>query len=151
MPDLKNWPVPRLLSTAARLMEHRWNDQLAELKLTHAGLIALEVLAGEGEMTQAQLAGRVRVQAQTMGQTLARLEANGHILRVRNQEDRRRQWVSISEEGQVAVKEAGRLEQLLIGSDEDQMSGLKEQLTGIIRALGNSRFGIQVPDQVEPG
>ena len=71
------WPTNRLLSTAARLVEHAWNEELASLGVTHAGVMALDVLHSKGSMTQAQLAQEVRVQAQTMGKTLHRLEAHG--------------------------------------------------------------------------
>lgn len=149
MPDLKNWPMPRLLSTAARLVEHEWNDKLAGLGLTHAGVIALEVLAAEGEMTQAQLATRVRVQAQTMGKTLGRLEVHGHIIRARSDVDRRRQIVQITDEGKRALKHAAELERLLSSGSGDQMDELKERLTVIIRRLGNSRFGIGAVETID--
>ncbi|UNK47283.1 MarR family winged helix-turn-helix transcriptional regulator [Arthrobacter sulfonylureivorans] len=149
MPDLKNWPMPRLLSTAARLVEHEWNDKLAGLGLTHAGVIALEVLAADGEMTQAQLANRVRVQAQTMGKTLGRLEVHGHIVRARSEVDRRRQIVQISDEGQLALKQAAELERLLSSGNGDQMDELKERLTVIIRRLGNTRFGIAAGEPID--
>ena len=68
------WPTNRLLSTAARLVEHAWNENLASLGITHAGVMALDVLRSEGSMTQAQLAHQVRVQAQTMGKTLHRYQ-----------------------------------------------------------------------------
>ena len=54
------WPTNRLLSTAARLVEHAWNENLASLGITHAGVMALDVLRSEGSMTQAQLAHQVR-------------------------------------------------------------------------------------------
>ena len=149
MPDLKNWPMPRLLSTAARLVEHEWNDKLAGLGLTHAGVIALEVLAADGEMTQAQLATRVRVQAQTMGKTLGRLEVHGHIVRARSEVDRRRQIVQISDEGHLALKQAAELERLLSSGNGDQMDELKERLTVIIRRLGNTRFGIGAGEPID--
>src|SRR4051812_47950378 len=104
MPDLSKWPTPRLLSTAARLVEHAWDEQLASLGLTHAGVIALEVLHAAGRpMVQAQVAVSVRVQAQTMGKTLSRLEAHGHITRVRNQADGRSHQVTVSDLGQAVL------------------------------------------------
>lgn len=142
MPDLNNWPVPRLLSTAARLVEHDWNKRLAELNLTHAGVTVLEVLADEGEMTQSQLALRVRVQTQTMGKTLSRLETNRHIVRVPNQMDRRRHRVTITKEGHQALQESARLEQWLTSDDGDQITDVSGMLTSIIRNLGKNRFGV---------
>lgn len=46
-----------------------------------------------------RLAANVRVQAQTMRTTLARLEAQGHVTRVRSQSDRRSLEVEISDLG----------------------------------------------------
>jgi MarR family transcriptional regulator, organic hydroperoxide resistance regulator len=141
MPDLSSWPLPRLLSTAARLVEYEWNEHLASLGLTHAGAIVLEILAGEGEMTQVKLARRVRVEPQTMGKTVGRLESTGYISRVRSQDDRRQQQVSISERGQKVFRQVLRLEQELLGED-GEMEQLKAQLARVIRDLGNERFGI---------
>ncbi|WP_438266960.1 MarR family winged helix-turn-helix transcriptional regulator [Kocuria marina] len=100
------WPTNRLLSTAARLVEHAWNENLASLGITHAGVMALDVLRSEGSMTQAQLAHQVRVQAQTMGKTLHRLEVHGHITRSRNALDRRSHMVSISPAGERVLVDA---------------------------------------------
>lgn len=58
MPDLNDWTTPRLLSTAARLIEHAWNERLAVLGLTHAGVIVLEVLDTQGSMVQARLSAK---------------------------------------------------------------------------------------------
>lgn len=137
-----NWTVPRLLSTAARMSEHAWNAQLAELNLTQAGVIALEVLNAGGAMSSAQLAKHVRVQGQTMGRTLARLEAHGHVVRERSESDRRSQLISISEEGLHALIKASRLERLLVSDGDGDSAGLNGHLAVVIRALGNSRFDI---------
>lgn len=151
MPDLKNWSLPRLLSTAARLVEHAWDESLAELHLTHAGVIALEVLNAEGAMSQAQLANRVRVQAQTIGKTLARLEANGHLVRERSPSDRRSQMTRISAEGIQALEQASRLERMLGSDNEGQSIWLNDRLARIIRARGNSRFDVSGIRSGEPG
>jgi MarR family transcriptional regulator, organic hydroperoxide resistance regulator len=143
MPDLINWTLPRLLSTAARLVEHAWNEHLAALNLTHAGFFALEVLKAEGAMSQVQLANRLRVQGQTIGKTLARLEAHGHVVRNRSQADQRSQLINISEQGALALEQASRLEQLL--DSDDGQNTLNERLAVIIRRLGNSRFNINAP------
>jgi DNA-binding MarR family transcriptional regulator len=141
MPDLSAWPIPRLLSTAARLVEYRWNEHLASVGLTHAGAIVLEILAMEGEMTQAKLAKQVRVEPQTMGKTVGRLETTGYISRVRSQNDLRQQRVSITERGVEVFRQVTRLEQELLGAD-GEMEQLKTQLARVIRDLGNERFGI---------
>jgi MarR family transcriptional regulator, organic hydroperoxide resistance regulator len=88
-PDLDDWSLGRLLSTAARLIEHDWNDWLAKHDLTHAGLLALQALQG-GPLTQRQLAAANRVEEQTMSRVVARLERAGYVTRVRDSADRRR-------------------------------------------------------------
>jgi len=145
VPDLNSWPTPRLLSTAARLVEHAWNEKLADLGLTHAGVIALEVLEADGPMAQTVLAARARVQAQTMGKTLSRLEAHGHILRTRSQTDRRAHRVSISDLGRTALAHAREIERTLAGDTEQTTEELKELLRGIIRRLGNTRWSLAGP------
>lgn len=137
-----NWTVPRLLSTAALLAEHAWNARLAALNLPQAGVIALEVLNAGGAMSSAQLAKRIRVRGQTMGRTLARLDAHGHVVRERSETDRRSQLISISEEGLQALEEGTRLERSLISDGDGDSTGLNDRLAVIIRALGNSRFDI---------
>ena len=88
-PDLADWSLGRLLSTAARLVEHDWNDWLATHDLTHAGLLALHALQA-GPFTQRQLAGANRVEEQTMSRVVARLERAGYVSRQRDGTDRRR-------------------------------------------------------------
>ncbi|MBT2250081.1 MarR family transcriptional regulator [Arthrobacter sp. BHU FT2] len=132
---MDHWPTGRLLSTAARLVEHSWNEKLAAIGLTHAGVIAIEVLAAQGPMTQAQLAQYVRVQAQTMGKTLSRLEAHGHIARVRSTSDRRSHVVSLTERGQQAVAEAVEMERSVLAASSIDPEALRQELKSVVREL----------------
>lgn len=136
MPDINQWPTGRLLTTAARLVEHDWNERLAAIGVTHAGVIALDVLVSRGSVSQAELASWVKVQAQTMGKTLSRLEAKGHVQRTRSAEDRRSQLVSVTEDGMRVLGLAQQMERGMLantGLDED---GLREFLRRIIDNLG---------------
>ena len=144
MPDMEHWPTGRLLSTAARLVEHAWNERLVRIGVTHAGVIALGVLDSQGPMTQAHLAQIVRVQAQTMGKTLARLESHGHVVRVRNDLDRRSHMVSITPLGVEALREAQGIERTLIDGDVLMSEELRGQLRSLIRELGNPRWQLAV-------
>ncbi|MGK3649232.1 MarR family winged helix-turn-helix transcriptional regulator [Pseudarthrobacter enclensis] len=134
---MDHWPTGRLLSTAARLVEHSWNEKLAAIGLTHAGVIAIEVLAAQGPMTQAQLAQYVRVQAQTMGKTLSRLEAHGHIARVRSTSDRRSHVVSLTERGQQAVAEAVEMERSVLAASSIDPEALRQELKSVVRELAS--------------
>ncbi len=137
---MEHWPTGRLLSTAARLVEHSWNEKLGAIGLTHAGVIAIEVLNAQGPMTQAQLAQFVRVQAQTMGKTLSRLEAHGHIVRVRSTSDRRSHVVSLTERGKEAVAAAVEMERSVLASASIDPELLRQELKAVVRELA-SQFG----------
>ena len=137
MPDMDHWPTGRLLSTAARLVEHSWNEKLGAIGLTHAGVIAIEVLDAQGPMTQAQLAQYVRVQAQTMGKTLSRLEAHGHIVRVRSTSDRRSHVVSLTEQGKEAVAAAVEMERSVLASASIDPYLLRQELQAVVRELAS--------------
>ncbi len=140
MPDLEQWPTGRLLTTAARLVEHAWNERLVGIGVTHAGVIALGVLADQGAMTQASLAQIVRVQAQTMGKTLSRLEARGHVTRVRNDLDRRSHTVSISPAGRQVLDAAADIERTLVAGGGLVSEELRNHLQRVIRELGAPRW-----------
>lgn len=147
MPFTTQWPTNRLLSTAARLVEHAWNERLATLGVTHAGVMALDVLQTAGSMTQAQLAHRVRVQAQTMGKTLHRLELHGHVTRSKNVRDRRSHLVSITPEGERILVAATKLEDDLVGDGLLTDESLRRTLADIITTLGGARWKLRVePD-----
>ncbi|MDR6556404.1 DNA-binding MarR family transcriptional regulator [Arthrobacter pascens] len=139
MPDMDRWPTGRLLSTAARLVEHSWNEKLGAIGLTHAGVIAIEVLYNNGPMTQAQLAQLVRVQAQTMGKTLSRLEAHGHIVRQRSTSDRRSHVVSLTERGNEAVAAAADMERSVLAAASIDPDVLRQELKAVVRELA-TRF-----------
>ncbi|MBB6404101.1 MarR family winged helix-turn-helix transcriptional regulator [Arthrobacter sp. AZCC_0090] len=138
MPDMERWPTGRLLSTAARLVEHAWNEKLSGMGLTHAGVIVLEVLAVKGPVTQSMLAQIVRVQAQTMGKTLARLEAHGHVSRTRGVSDRRSQMVSLTEAGEHTLGLASQLEREVLAFVPVDTAKLRWELQALVRELANN-------------
>jgi DNA-binding MarR family transcriptional regulator len=153
MPDIRLWPTGRLLSTAARLVEHAWNEKLGDIGLTHAGVIALDVLAANGPMTQSSLAQIVRVQAQTIGKTLTRLEAHGYVIRQRSQSDRRSQVVSITVAGTSAREGARDLERSVLATAEVDTDLLRAELQTIVRALAAREEAqtTQEAEQSDPG
>ncbi|MGO4803792.1 MarR family winged helix-turn-helix transcriptional regulator [Arthrobacter sp. 2MCAF15] len=143
MPDMDRWPTGRLLSTAARLVEHSWNEKLGAIGLTHAGVIAMEVLSANGPMTQAQLAQLVRVQAQTMGKTLSRLEAHGHISRQRSASDRRSHVVSLTDQGRQAVTAAADMERSVLAATPIDPDVLRQELQAVVRVLATRSTSVE--------
>jgi MarR family transcriptional regulator, organic hydroperoxide resistance regulator len=138
MPNMDLWPTGRLLSTAARLVEHSWNEKLAGAGLTHAGVIALDVLsAAEEPMSQSMIAQKVRVQNQTMGKTLSRLEARGYIRRQPSPSDRRSQVVSITDTGVQVINAAREVDRTVLTDVAVDGDKLRKELQTIVRLLAS--------------
>lgn len=133
------WPTGRLLSTAARLVEHAWAEALEAQGLTHAGLIALHLLDG-GPLSQTELARLARVQTQTMSRTIERLEREGFVRREPDAADRRRLVVTRTDLGAAAWGRTRSLEGDVFPalSDPDQ---LRATLLEIIRSSSQTRWG----------
>ncbi|MBF4463122.1 MULTISPECIES: MarR family winged helix-turn-helix transcriptional regulator [unclassified Rathayibacter] len=136
---MEAWPTGRLLSTASRMVEHAWFGALAEIGLTHAGLIVLHLLQG-GPVAQKELAAAAHVEVQTMSRTIERLEREGHVERHSDPSDRRRQLVSLTAAGGEAWQRAHRLEVDMFPGALDH-GPLREALLEIIRSASHSRWG----------
>lgn len=116
--DAQHWPTGRLLSTAARLVEHAWDEALTRFGLTHSRLVVAHLLYG-GPATQRELARRSGMQEQTMGRILRGMEENGQVARTRDPADRRRSVVTLTDPGREALRSV-----LAAGSGEDLVRGL---------------------------
>lgn len=137
--DPSRWPTGRLLSTAARLVEHAWDAHLATWDLNHASFAVLWVLH-PGPASQRELAHRTQVQDQTMSRTLDRLVRSGYVTRERSGADRRRSVVALTPAGRRAAVEAGGtapaeslLAEAVPGGDLEELRG---PLLAVVRHLG---------------
>jgi DNA-binding MarR family transcriptional regulator len=95
---LESWHTGRLLTAAARMIEHAFDSGLTDLGVTHAGVNVLGALA-DGPLAQGELAGRCQVQDQTMSRIIDGLERSGYAVRRRDTGDRRRVLVERTEAG----------------------------------------------------
>lgn len=132
------WPTGRLLSTAARLVEHAWIEALERLGLTHAGLVVLHLL-DSATLSQTELARNARVEVQTMSRTLERLERAGFIVRQKHPLDGRRHVVARTAEGEAVWHRAHTLEADLFPASADNPE-LRAALLGLIEATSAGRF-----------
>jgi len=137
---MQGWPTGRLLSTAARLVEHAWGEALEQRGLTHAGLIVLHVLDA-GPLSQTELANSARVAVQTMSRTLERLEREGYIARQKHPVDGRRHVVTRTPAGEAAWDSARTLEADLFPSTADN-AGMRAALLEIIHATAADRWDV---------
>ncbi|MFT2707024.1 MarR family winged helix-turn-helix transcriptional regulator [Clavibacter zhangzhiyongii] len=132
--ELASWPTGRLLSTAARAVEHAWAEALQTLGVTHAGLIALHLLR-DGPLSQIQLARSAHVETQTMSRTLERLEREGLVSRAPDPDDRRRHVVARTDAGAEAWARAQTLERDVV-PELTRSEELRRGLVDVIRAAG---------------
>lgn len=138
--DVAAWPTGRLLSTAARMVEQRWNEGLAAYGLTHAGFATLAHLS-TGSMTQHQVAELTHVEDQTMSRTLDRLQREGHVTRETDPDDRRRRVVALTPTGRaafVAVLDDGpdlRIVDDTVAAQTD-LDGFRRALVALVTAHG---------------
>ncbi|MBG6215770.1 DNA-binding MarR family transcriptional regulator [Arthrobacter sp. CAN_A6] len=139
MPEMNEWSTSRLLTTAARLVDHAWNERLLGIGITHAGYTTLGVLSREGTMTGAKLALAVHVQAQTIGKTIEKLERQGFISRIRDTMDRRSQRVTITASGTEALIKAENIERTLMAGEGLESFELRALLRGIVGELAPQR------------
>jgi len=130
------WSLGRLLSTAARLVEHDWNAWLAERGITHAGLLALHAL-DEGPLTQRRLAAASRVEEQTMSRVLDRLERTGHVERRRDTVDRRRLVVSLTPSGRDVLGQilAADIADVLVAEHLQDPVGFRAELVRLVSGV----------------
>lgn len=144
MDELDRWATGRLLSAAARLVEHRWNTHLSQWGLNHAGLAVLHVLLS-GPTTQRELATAVQVEDQTMSRTVERLERSGYVERRRDDADRRRILVSLTHDGRVTCLRASDVEvaEGYFQEGVESLDALRRSLMGIIRHLSSRRWPTQ--------
>jgi DNA-binding MarR family transcriptional regulator len=136
------WSLGRLLSTAARLVEHDWNAWLAERGLTHAGLLALDALE-EGALTQRRLAAASRVEEQTMSRVLDRLERTGHVERRRDTVDRRRLVVTLTPSGRHVLDQikSTDIADVLVAEHLADPAAFREELLRLVMAISPPTSG----------
>jgi DNA-binding MarR family transcriptional regulator len=106
--------VARALQVSIGLLKRRWRQPAAEGELTLPELSALSRLDRRGPMTSAALAKLEQISPQSMGATLARLEARGQVERSSDPHDGRLVVISISPAGLRALwnRREARTEQL---------------------------------------
>jgi len=77
--------------------------------LSPVQLMILQVLASEGQLTASALSRRVSLTAATLSGQIDRLEERGLLQRQRDDQDRRRQWLLLSDSGRALLQQAPAL------------------------------------------
>ncbi|WP_231706548.1 MULTISPECIES: MarR family winged helix-turn-helix transcriptional regulator [Tsukamurella] len=138
---IAHWPTGRLLSMAARLVEHAWEGVLREYDISSAGLVVLHVVS-TGPASQRDIARVARVTDQTASRTVERLERVGYVVRETDPGDERRKVVTATEAGRrvyLELVERERSDPSLIaalGESEPVLRELLLELIGTQRGTG---------------
>lgn len=147
--DTSNWSTSRLLSTAARLNENRDNERLRSIGVTHSGVTILKVLATVGSMSQVKLAQTVRVQAQTVGKALERLEARELVTRSKSHTDRRVTFVALTPAGLALLNQVQQGEGVPLGGEGYVEEDLRAALISVINATRDNLLASGVTPEPE--
>ena len=113
----EQWPLGRLLSAAARSVERDWDERLRAIGLSHAAVVAIDILIRTGPTGADTIARTARVQPQTMSRTLERMERDGLVERGPHPEDRRRRVVTVTDRGRAAWDTAKHIEREVLPDD----------------------------------
>lgn len=150
--DPGTWPTGRLLSAAARMVEHEWNAHLGAWDLNHAGLAVAHVLLA-GPLPQRALASAVQVEEQTLSRTVEHLERCGHVERRRDPADRRRILVNLTDRGRSACRDAtaGAASEEYFRSAGIDVPALREALVGLVGHLSTRRWPGGDREDRDPG
>jgi DNA-binding MarR family transcriptional regulator len=135
--------VGRLLILASRLHRARIGEKLQALSLFPGQEQVLEVLASEGAMPMGELAVKLNVRPPTVSKTIARLSAQGLVLRSTDGGDGRLVRVQLTPEGESRVGALGGLldeveNEMLDGFDGKDRKRLRKLLRKAVKSLGHA-------------
>jgi DNA-binding MarR family transcriptional regulator len=133
--DALGWTVVRLAHVLARLFEEK--TRAFGLTATQFGVLA--TVAAEPGIGSGQLARRVLVTPQSVGEVVASLEAAGHVVRDRSGGRGRRAGIALTEPGRAVLDQAARAvaalnEPAMFGLDEDEAATLNALLHRALQA-----------------
>ena len=137
MPKLTAAPLPLPLSEhicrtiyATNLAIQRVHKVvLDELGITYPQYLVLNLLWDRDNQSVSELSGQLELEPSTLTPLLKRLEAAGHLTRVRNPEDERQVLISLTEKGRALQLEAG-----CVGANLMEKSGMSADELRVLNA-----------------
>ena len=130
------------LYTAARLITQAYTPMLSELGITYPQYLVLMVLWEKDAIPVNDIARRLLLETNTVTPLLQRMERQGLVIRERGEQDRRQQFVSLTEKGKAMEEQAYALIPRGMGErlsacplKMEDYAGLAQQLDTIIDSL----------------
>ncbi|MBQ9633331.1 MAG: MarR family transcriptional regulator [Lachnospiraceae bacterium] len=119
------------LYACAKEVIRQYRKPLAELKLTYTQYIVMMVLWEFGGMTEGELGRKVHLDSGTLAPLLKRLDKQGFITRSRPDNNERRLFLSLTEEGEALKDQALSVPCAMEGCvdlSQEELEQLKELL-----------------------
>lgn len=149
-----------LLHDVSRLRRKFYDQEMRRFGITRSQWVALVILTrdGAGGVTQTEFAKGMEIGKAAAGGIIDRLEANGYVRRVADQQDRRINRVFVSDKGRHILDLLGGKGQVLndlilegipdhhVQLAEDVLAKMKENIQAAIGGLDDDGEDGQLPD-----
>ncbi|MBO6138150.1 MAG: MarR family transcriptional regulator [Lachnospiraceae bacterium] len=132
------------LYACAKEVTRQYRKSLEELNLTYTQYIVMMVLWEYGEMTESELGRIVHLDSGTLAPLLKRLDKQGYINRIRPDDNERKLYLSLTEEGEVLKERAVEIPDKMQGCIDlppDELMQLKILLDKALTKMGRTREG----------
>ncbi|MCO7126900.1 MarR family transcriptional regulator [Sporolactobacillus shoreicorticis] len=129
-----------LLNTSARLIKHDMEKQLSDFKITTAQWAVLKLLDSWGELTQTEIADKLKSDKATIGSIVTRLRKKDLIVKRLSIKDSRANMICMTEQSKIMVKQIEKLARrtslnALVGFNKEEKDRLIQALQRIIHNL----------------
>ena len=124
--------------SANHAMNRFYQPLLKELGLTYPQYLALLALWRKNDQTVGELGETLFLESNTLTPLIKRLEALGHVTRMRDPKDERQVRVSLTPQGRSLEAEAACVPEKALkasGGDKTELAALRDQLLDLRRRL----------------
>lgn len=122
------------LYSTSLAMTKVYKPMLAELNLTYPQYLAMLVLWERDGLMVSELGARLYLDSGTLTPLLKRLEASGYISRIRNVDDERRVYISLTSSGRKLKPRAAKIPGCILSASQCALPELMA-LTSQVQAL----------------
>lgn len=130
------------LYACAKEVVRRYREPLGELNLTYTQYLVMMVLWEFGGMTEGELGKKVHLDSGTLAPLLKRLDRQGYIRRVRPDNNERKLFLSLTEQGEALQERAKTVPLAMRGCiplEPDELRLLKALLDQALAGMGENQ------------
>ena len=127
------------LYACAKEVVRQYRKPLDEIGLTYTQYVVMMVLWENGGMTEGELGKRVHLDSGTLAPLLKRLEKQGLVNRIRPDNNERKLFLTLTEEGEALKEKAVMIPEAMKGCiplAEEDMVLLRDLLTRALAGMG---------------